>query len=250
MKEINGVFTTMRVHDGIIENYSLHYKRLQTHAAFVGIRFDQDILKILHAFLEENDAKKGTYRLKVMVLESCDQVRCELSPYTSEYVEKRLVLLDEQKTSMPGIKTVNYDKRHALFQKAQELCYDDCLVQTQEGILLESSYANIFWVHDNTIYTPSSKLPILYGTMITTIESLSLPFHKVFCTLLEIPSTASVYLCNALIWFLPVVAIEDRAFKRNFEFEDILKRALSKNLFKIFKLPQSPQRGAFESRQI
>jgi len=228
MKDTNGVFTTMRVYDGIIENYKLHYKRLQAHAAFVGINFDQDILEILHAYLEENDAKKGTYRLKVMVLEFYDQVRCELSPYTSEYVEKRLVLLDEQKTSMPGIKTVNYDKRHTLFRKAQALCYDDCLVQTQEGILLESSYANIFWVHNKNIYTPSSKLPILYGTMITTIESLSFPFHEVFCTLLEIPSTASVYLCNSLNWFLPVVAIADRTFKRDFEFEDILKKALAK----------------------
>ncbi len=234
---MKGVFTTMRVHNGVIENYELHIKRLQEHARFVGIHFDGNVKDLFDSFLEKNDVKNGTFRFKVSVIESIDSkylLKLQLFPYTQDFLEKKLVLLNYEPTKPPGIKTICYDERHLLYQKAQQLQFDDCIVQDEAGILLESSYANVFWVHDGAIFTPSKALPILYGTMIRTIESraqsLSFSFLQGKFLLSDIPQSASLYLCNSIIWFLPVVRISERTFERNLKFEINLRKELTRLL--------------------
>jgi branched-subunit amino acid aminotransferase/4-amino-4-deoxychorismate lyase len=105
------------------------------------------------------------------------------------------------------LKTTAYQLYSNLRKKSILQGYTDMILTTAEGILLETTTANILWYYQNSWYTPARTLPYLKGITLTRLLQ-QLPnvkegeFRKQ-----DIHETAQLFVCNSLIGLHPATII-------------------------------------------
>ncbi|MBN4066735.1 aminotransferase class IV, partial [Simkania negevensis] len=202
----NGVFTTLLVIDRQPEGLASHLSRLSDHARRFGIDHfalqERVVLELL------NGVEEGICRLRlgywlgeggVIVGASLEREEGAL-----RLCRQVGVIFWEAKGYDPTIKSFKMRKeRLALREAALVRGEDDIVTVDDEGVLLEGSFSNLFWIHDGCLFTPSRTLPILFGLTIQRIiesaKGLGLAVYEVKATLSDIPNEASLFLCNSII---------------------------------------------------
>lgn len=234
-----GIFTTIRVHEGKPEFLSQHLQRLKEHAQILKFSFPLLDLNRIKELIRLNEACTGTWRLKIVITIKRENqhltnghVLATLTPYVEKLAPCKLSLFPIPcYRPLAHLKSLSY--LDLLYVKDYALAhgYDDAIMQTEKGYLLETSSANFFWIDQEGCWIPDLNLPYLKGILLTNlIEQLSLPLHFVKKTLSQIPETAHLYLCNSLIHIQPVTAVGHFTFKRSFEREHLLNNLLKEAL--------------------
>lgn len=238
----DGVFTTLRVADGIIEFPSMHLNRLFDDARRLHISppiFQEEWLRRL---VVQNQAFSGTWKLKIL-LTGGTTADLGIAPRSGgillmtlkSYQEK--VLNFQRLTFFPfplqrpsaQIKTLSYLDRLMVKEYARQREVDDAVVTHSAQSLLETSFSNLFWCVGNDFFTPSPSLPLLFGTTVRLVEdvvrSFGMRVHYTETALEDVDHDAQFFLCNALQGICSVQALEGRVFKINSLFQNDLKRA-------------------------
>jgi len=203
-----------------------------------------------------NNAKLGHWRLKIVASGRKDSSRglarseCEffiisMTPFTEDeiYQEENYHGVVLNIYPIPCYipfaqqKTLAHLPRFMIAQYAKDSKVHDSIVRTENGILLETSFSNIFWVNDRVVYFPDISLPYYHGAALSCLLQY-FQIHEFllksgFYLLDEIQETACVYRISSFL-LDPIVAIEGRKFARNIDFENEFIDA-----FRIFKLTHS-----------
>jgi branched-subunit amino acid aminotransferase/4-amino-4-deoxychorismate lyase len=102
-------------------------------------------------------------------------------------------------------------------QQATKKDSDGALMQTQEGWISETTIANIFWVTDNHIFTPSAECDLIPGItrkivldLLANDDRWSIEQGKF--QLKRIQQADAVWMCNSVREILPVAQIEGQAY--------------------------------------
>jgi branched-subunit amino acid aminotransferase/4-amino-4-deoxychorismate lyase len=66
---------------------------------------------------------------------------------------------------LANIKSCNYLENLLIFDEAKKRGFDEAIRLNEEGKIASATMANIFWVNDEKIFTPSHKTGCLAGTM-------------------------------------------------------------------------------------
>ncbi len=85
---------------------------------------------------------------------------------------------------------------------------NEALVQTDDGILLEGIFSNIFFVKENALHTPSREMPLLDGTMrrflLEHAPQHKITIHERECTLSELKDAEGIFMTNSISGVAPV----------------------------------------------
>jgi 4-amino-4-deoxychorismate lyase len=182
------VFTTMRMTDGVLKDWDLHFERLRQGAEFVFGPFTdgQDWVALLKNRLEAKtmgvDGHKivrlTLYReqargLQKMGLVSVTNLKIHISasPFEKERFENKMLKLRTCPVNKrpywwpPYLKAGNYLETILSQKKFLQPGDDDLLFLSPDDTILESSVANIFVVRHNNLYTAPLGPNVLDGIM-------------------------------------------------------------------------------------
>lgn len=243
----HGVFTTIRVVDGVVENYFMHMQRLIDHARELHIQFTPVESQTVEGLIKLNQAFKGVWRLKIILtagpskLKKLQDVPCghylmTLEMQTIGTSETYCVADYPYPINGPAahLKSLSYLNRLCVADYAASRNCDDALVLSPEGWILESSYANLFWRIENHIYTPDPSLPYLKGISISMLEKcvkkLGLEWHTVRIKPDDLPLESQLYLTNAMIGLKPVTRYRQQAYERDLNFEQLLNKSFKNEI--------------------
>jgi len=200
-----GVFTTLAIYGGRAFLWPQHWLRLADHAARLGVdcrSFDEtNVGASLHRLIENNKVLEGRARVTlfggvdrgVWKIKGVGQSRTELLIMTGE---ARAVSTDglaltvspyRTNTMSPisGIKSVNYLEHALCWEEARARDFDEAVVLNERGEVVSATMANLFWVTDGTLHTPSLATGALSG--VTRARVLALASE------LSIPHVEGVY---------------------------------------------------------
>jgi branched-chain amino acid aminotransferase len=139
---------------------------------------------------------------------------------------------DAKKTidTFSNLKTNNYLPYFmgAMFAKKQQC--NDALILNSEGNICDSTIANVFYVKDETIYTPALTQGCVAGVMrkflIDKIRTLNFAVHETVVTKNDILNADEVFLSNSIYNIRWVAGLENKRFTNTIIFkivEELIK---------------------------
>lgn len=231
-----GCFETFRSYEGRTFLLEEHLERLQAGLRFLGMSMPADLeknrlKKQLRELLERNGLlqKDAVVRLQVWREgERGYRVRNGGEPHyvitafecPDRFSPLRLVTVDTRRIpseSLPSdFKFTNGINYILAAREAERQGGDDALMQTTDGWISETTMANIFWLKERTVYTPSATCDVLPGITRNIVMRLigeSGTAVKEGEYLLEhLNEAAAVWICNSVREVLPVQRVNDLQF--------------------------------------
>lgn len=184
-----------------------------------------------------NHAANGIWRLKIIVTGGDDsslhlpkrhgRMIATIKPvHTRKNTEARLCIYPVPFSApLASVKSLSYlDRLHFSSYARLHNC-DETLILSQEGHMLETAFANIFWSEKGSFYSPARTHNLLIGATLSRLDRLH-AFQFVKKSPEQIDPTAQVFLCNSIQGIVPVIQIGNRLFERDFALEVSLNNPL------------------------
>ncbi len=230
----DGVFTTILVENGKPIFFHAHQKRLREHAKELKIQAPFIAIKLIEELIVKNSASQGKFRLKILISGGqgpigFDQRRpgfilAYLQPYETK-TQPLSITIYPFPFEHPGksMKTLAYLPRFMIHDWTRAQGFDECIITNASKIVLEGTFSNIFWVIDKRFYYPDPKLHMMQGitllTILKIVRKLGYILQPVCVDFHRIPKEANLFLCNALMGFIPVENVDHLRFHRSPLFE-------------------------------
>ncbi|MGL6104776.1 aminotransferase class IV [Romboutsia sp.] len=231
-----GLFETIKVKDCPV-NLEFHMDRLfnSIKSLELEINLEKSILEqeILE-YIKINECYNKA--LRVTVFDEGYNISSRYIPYNDkDYVEGFKIDISPIRRGESILyrhKTTNYFENIYTKNYANSKGFNDGLFLNTEGIVLECSMSNIFFIKENIVFTPSSKLPILNGTkkkrILEVCEELNIILIEDEININEIERFDFAFVSNSLMEVMKVVKIGEIDYdNKNQIFEKIVE-ALNK----------------------
>lgn len=237
----DGIFTTLLVTDGFPVFLEEHCRRLYTQAKELQFQIIKVCSESIYELIIRNNAQKGNYRLKICYIargEFFQNMKLSLllgiiSSYISSHHSIRLLPYPTPiETPLAHYKTLSYSHRYLLLEWARIRQFDDVITKDAKGHILESAFANIFWMKDKTLYYPALDLPVFPGVTIEIIKKVvscweGYTVQKSYKPIEDIDFLAQWFISNSLLGIRPVIQIGSITTIRNHGLEQRLWKALN-----------------------
>lgn len=249
-----GVFETLLITEQGPLFIDLHWQRLHRGAKLLGLKLPA-LDKWLDQILEFIGHNPGDfpYALRVTLsggapltdLPSKLLFYKRLVPYTpTQYARgMRLHVLStfrNEHSLLVSIKSTNYLENILAKEEAKLQGADEGLWLNTKGYLAEGTMSNLFFIKDETLFTPSLSSGCLPGTrrqlILDLAHSLQMPALEGSYSLSDLLSADEIFMTNALMGIMPVNQVADTHFPvsensalRNLEsaYKDLIKNASS-----------------------
>jgi branched-chain amino acid aminotransferase len=213
----DGVFEVMKLYGGAPFALEEHLRRLERSATNLRLPIDlqavrEDLLELLRARHEAEQAglpagevvrvvlTRGGRRL--LLTEEMPELRDRLRLRTITYAPTRI---------LDGVKSLSYAANMLAGRLAREGGFDEALLVTPHGRVLEAPTSSIFWVREGEVYTPPLSDHILASiTRALVIEVCGAAQRS--CPLEELLAADEVFLASTLREVQPVAAVDGHAF--------------------------------------
>lgn len=178
----DGLFETLKVQNGHIEFFDTHYKRLSdsAKAIFIPLNFSADALKkICQELIIKNELINKTAAMRITLTRGIGLrginlpkkpnptlviSMTEYHPENDQYPRALITNVKRNQFSpIVKLKTLNYLEPIFARNEAQSHGYDEGVMLNTDGFITECSIANIFFVTNNIVSTPSIESGILPG---------------------------------------------------------------------------------------
>lgn len=228
----DGVFTTLKVNNGVPENLDRHLDRLRKDCLYLKIVPPYLPSSIIEDLIIANQAKEDFWRLKIIFTggdsknlnlqeRQAGAILVTMTPYKEEILDSYTLCIYPEPVVRPTakIKSLAYLDRFYIKDFALNKGFSDAVTTDDKGHILEAAFSNIFWVTGKKLYTPHQNLPLLWGISLAVIiekaKERGLEVIETNSSMQDIPSEAHVFVCNALQGIQSVHAIEERLFPIN-----------------------------------
>ncbi|MCC0644469.1 MULTISPECIES: aminotransferase class IV [unclassified Clostridioides] len=229
-----GLFETIKVKDGIAIDLNTHIDRMLNSITCLDLNINYEkrflIDEIVKYIEKENIINKA---LRITVFDEGYNISIREIPYNKEAYNKGLKLTISPIVRGDSLiyrhKTTNYFENIYTKNIANKNGYNDGIFINSDGVILECSMSNIFFIGGSKVYTPSSKLPILNGTIkkriIKICDELHIELVENEINISEISSFDFVFVTNSLMGAMKVTEIDKTEFnKENVIFNKIIER--------------------------
>ena len=225
-----GVFTTLRIYEGVPFAFARHWQRMERDAAllhidlrFNGDEVEADLMKLVAA----NDAAESTLRLCGFRSEGGFWAgpgsgnASDLVAMTNDLQRwKDSVALGVSENArfaaspFAGTKTLSWAHNLTLVEAAQAEGFDETILLNERGEVAECTSANLFAVRDGTTYTPplsSGPLPgVTRALLLEEIDVAGAPVEERVLSLDGLFEAEEVFITSTTRELLPVSRILDR----------------------------------------
>jgi branched-chain amino acid aminotransferase len=237
-----GVFSTLRVYDGVLFAYPRHYKRMRHDAELMRVpmplsepELEQALLKLVDA----NGASNSTLRVAIVrnrggVFEGNGiKSDADVVAFTADLKDwgdgvKLYYVANGRHAASPfaGTKITSWSQNLTWNEEAHDRGFDEVVLLNEHGQVSECTSANIFASKDGEVWTPpirsSGCLPGV--TRAILIEDIRVPGLKIFerdITPDELEAADQVFVTSTTRNVLPVLEIEGRRLRQS---KDVLAK--------------------------
>lgn len=243
----DGAYATVQVREGIPLFLKKHLALLKRNCTEIHLSFPPIAESSIDRLIQENGADTGIWRLKIMVTGG-DALELRLP------LREGRVLMTLQPFPPPQIrplklgifptpihlchahyKSLAHFNRLYVMEEAFQQGVDDCVTLSENQELLEAAFGNLFWIEDQTIYTPHPDLPLYFGVtvqnMLTIAENLGYKVEYVKMKLDQLPSKGVCFRTSTMQGIWPVSQIGRYRFLLNKNLERIFLESYEKRIF-------------------
>ncbi len=214
----DGVFETCRIINGKIYDFKSHYKRINNGLQALKISANiKNLEKESLELIEKNKITDGI--LRITISRGVGSLGY-LPTYESEstIIIQTSSLRELPKTISIGISKIKKSKNFLTLQKTNNaLPYIitkinafkenlfDSIMFSENNFISETSSANIFWVKNKKIYTPSKACGILAGTIREKLLKISpKKIYQVKARINSLKNAEEIFLTNSAFFIIPV----------------------------------------------
>jgi branched-chain amino acid aminotransferase len=223
-----GVFSTIRVAEGVLFAFERHWERMQRDAAKLHVPFPSDPIWLktrLLRLVEANSAWNATLRTVVVrnhggLFEGPDLTRdFDLIAFTTDVnpwgTSVRLAVKPQGRhaqSEFAGTKVLSWAQNLTWYEEAHQRGFDELVLLNERGEVSECTSANVFAIRGRDVWTPPLNSGCLPGvTRAVLLEEIRLPGVSAFeKTLLpkDLEEADQVFISSSTRDFLPVSYIE------------------------------------------
>lgn len=227
-----GVFSTIRVYDGVMFAWERHWARMHTDAGRMRVPFPQErdwLEQRLHRLIEANKAFNATLRVAVIrnrggMFEGPGPMReFDVVAFTADVnrwgatVKLGLVRNGRHAASeFAGTKNLSWSENLTWYERAHEQGLDEVVLLNERGEVAECTSANIFAAFSNAqgadVWTPPLESGCLPGvTRALLLEEIQVPGVRIReKTILpsDLEAADEVFITSTTREMLPVVSVE------------------------------------------
>lgn len=242
-----GVFSTIRVADGVLFAFERHFERMRRDAARMRVPFPSDpawLKSRLHRLIEANSAWNGTLRAVVVrnrggLFEGPDQPRdFDVIAFTTDINHwgdsVKLAIKPNGRhaaSEFAGAKILSWAQNLTWYEEAHERGLDELILLNERGEVSECTSANIFAIQGDQILTPPLSSGCLPGvTRAILLEEIRLPGISASEKIImpkDLEQADQVFISSSTRDFLPVSSIEGLNVRN--------ERAIVQQLVKAFE---------------
>ena len=241
-----GVFSTLRVFDGVLFAYERHYERMRRDAErlHVPLELSQPQLRAsLLALVAANQAHNATLRVALVrntggIFQDPDSKQAsDLVAFTADLADwgegvHLGYVLNARFSASPfaGTKITSWAENLTWYEQAHQGGFDEAILLNERGQVSECTSANIFVISGHNIFTP----PLLTGgclpgvTRAILLEELCLPQVTISEREIgpsELESCDQVFITSTTRDLLPVLTVEGKPLRQKPAMLELLKQA-------------------------
>lgn len=230
-----GVFTTLRVSEGVLFAFERHWARIMRDAAAFHVPIPEDPGKVRRQLLDLVDANRAyNSTLRLVIVRNGGGMWADPAPHRPSDL---IALTADSKVWGAGVKLARQaNARHAAspfagtkilswsmnltwLESAQGRGFDEVVLLNERGEVAECTSANIFVAHGNQVWTPPLSSGCLPGiTRELLLGEVQVPGIQLGeKTLLpeELESADEVFITSTTRNLLPVLEIEEKKVGRS-----------------------------------
>ena len=228
-----GVFTTLRIYEGVPFAFERHWERMARDARALHINLNQDpgtVRRNLLRLVEANQAAEATMRLCIVRSEggfwagSDSGSPSDLVAMTNDvmvWAESIALAVAEQSrhaaSRFTGTKTLSWAHNLTLVENAQGSGYDEVILLNERNEVAECTSANIFAAKDERTYTPplsSGPLPgVTRAIMLDELNADGVAVEQKVLSLEDLYEADEVFITSTTRELLPVNRIQDQPLR-------------------------------------
>lgn len=244
-----GVFTTIRVCEGILFAFERHYERLTRDALRMHVPFQIPAVELERALLrlvDANSATNATLRVAIVRnkggLFEGPQIATESDfvAFTADVVDwgdgVRLTYLPHGRhgaSPFAGTKFTSWAQNLTWYEEAHQQGFDEMILLNEDGQVSECTSANIFAIQDDQVLTPpvESSGCLAGVTRAILLEEIQVPGLTITATELtpsELEASDHVFVSSTTRDLLPVLSIDSERLRQSPAIFRLLQNAFSR----------------------
>jgi branched-chain amino acid aminotransferase len=208
----DGVFEVIRVYDGAPYAFDEHLARLSRSATNLRLPVDLEAIRAdSHRLLAHSGSGPDHDLLRIIVTRGGRRLlMTEQLPGHPDRM--RLMSVTYAPTRiLDGIKSLSYGANMLAGRLAREQGFDEALLVTPHGRVLEAPTSSIFWVKDGELLTPPLGDHILASITRALVMEVA-GAREQACPLEELYAADEVFLASTTREVEPVAAVDDHSF--------------------------------------
>jgi len=226
----DGLFETMRFDQSSAPHFSQHWARLQNGCDILGIQFSEspdNIQNHIKTLLQKNqlDKKSASVRLTLTrgrgprglappkTQTPTVMIRCfELLQKKHSISVMHSDVVINERSPLRQFKSLNYTENIIARQRAQQAGYDDALLYNTQGLIVGTTCANVFFIIDDQLVTPSLDSGALPGIMrqqiLETSRQAGITVQETELRQEDCETASAAFITNSLIHTTPIHQLE------------------------------------------
>ncbi len=206
----DGVFEVMRVYGGRPYALADHIARMERSAANLRLPLDPEAVRA-DALALLDAAAPGDALLRLVVTRGGHRLAL-LEPLPEHPAGVRLGSVTYAPTRvLDGIKSLSYAGNMLATRLARERGFDEALLVTPHGRVLEAPTSTFFWARDGRLLTPPLDEHILASITRTRLMEVA-DVEEAPCTRDDLAAADEAFLASTVREVQPVSVIDDREF--------------------------------------
>lgn len=225
-----GVFTTIQIGGGIILLWKKHWWRVTANAAKLRIDIsnfsESSALSTFSELILKNNVMNGRVRLTffdesasgIWLFDTGRKASLLITTADNRKISENFQLTVSPhriNTTSPlaGIKSCNYLKQSMAFEEAKARGFDEAIRLNEHGEIASACMANVFWLKDGAVFTPSLQTGCLPGTTREFILE-SIVCSEVEASIDELIAADDIFLTSAGIGVVQAAKFEGGLMKQ------------------------------------
>ena len=209
----DGAFEVIRVYDGVPYAMDAHLARLQRTGANIRLPIDLEAVRAdSHRLLAQAGTGPDAQLLRIMITRGGRRILLtEQLPTMPD--QARLMSVTYSPTRLlDATKTLSYAANMLAGRLARENGYDEALLVTPHGRVLEAPTSSIFYVTGGELFTPPLDEHILASITRALVIDVTGATER-SCTLEQLKAADEVFLASTVREVQPVTAVDERQFE-------------------------------------
>ena len=242
-----GVFSTIRVYDGVLFAWERHWSRMRHDAERLRVPMpdDPDLLAAdLRRLIDGNQAWNSVMRVVVVrnrggmfegpsIARDFDVIAftADIPPWGDAMTLGVVPNARHAASEFAGAKILSWAENLTRYERAREQGLDEVVLLNERGEVAECTSANLFVVQGSRVLTPPVSSGCLPGvTRLTLLEDVHVPGLKVEERVLlpaDLENADEIFLASTTRELLPVISIEGMRIRRSRAARDRLQAAFT-----------------------